>query len=170
MQESTSAQSLIVQLSSLTTHLEKVAGGYAALRDLELMAAVNGVLKDCIILQKNMKFKKVKQSMLEGAESYISESDFQKLKNFLESLQPSISVSQSRVSRLIGQMSPDGKISAESVKENILDVFETQKNKLEAGAPGSEPLELQDLTLQSAEAICEVIRRLIAQENSKLQR
>src|SRR3989339_1025423 len=128
MQDSTSAQSLIVQLSSLVSHLEKIANGSATIMDLELMAAVNGVLKDCILLQKNMKFKKVKQTMLEESENYISETDFQRLKAYLDNIHPSLNVSQDRVSRLIGEMNSEGNISAASVKENIFDVFETQKN------------------------------------------
>lgn len=168
MQDSSSAKSLVVQLSSLVNFIEKVAGGTATLKDLELMAAVNGVLKDCVLVQKNIKLKKVKQSTLAGAESYISDADFQRLSSYFENLRPSINVSQQRVSRLIGQMSPDGKIAPVALKENIFAVFETLKNKL--GENPQEIAELQDMTLQSAEAVCEVVRRLIAQENEKLSR
>ena len=167
MQESSSARSLVVQLSSLVNYIDKIAGGSATIDDLEFMAAVNGVLKDCVLLQKNIKLKKVKHDMLAGAESYVSDADFRRLTLFFDNLRPSISVSQQRVSRLIGQMSPDGKIDAVSVKENIFAIFETLKNRLDGAGQDAE--ELQDLTLQSAEAICEVVRRLIEQENDKLR-
>jgi len=162
MQESSSAKSLIVQLSSLVNYIDKVAKGSESQLDLELMEAVSGVLKDCVLLQKNMKLGKIKHDALAGMESYISEPDFQRLKAFLDNLRPGINVSQQRVLRLIGQMSPEGKIDAASVRENIFAVFETLKNKLDAG--GQDSPELQDLTLQSAEAVCEVVRRLILQE------
>ena len=158
----------MVQLSSLANYIEKIAAGAFAVRDLELMAAVNGVLKDCVIIQKNIKLEKIKHGMLAGAESHISDQDFQRLKAFVDNIHPSINVSQQRVSRLIGQMSPDGKIDASAVKENILAVFETLKNRLDGSE--QESAELQDLTLQSAEAVCEVVRRLIYQENEKLRR
>ena len=167
MKDSTSAQSLIVQLSSLASHLEKISNGSAGIRDIELMSAVNGVLKDCILLQKNMKLKKVKQEMSAGSEVHISDTDHQKLQAYLENIQPSINVDQQRVSRVIGQMSSEGNISAAAVKENIFETFETQKNKL-GGNDQEECLELQDLTLISAEAIYEVVRRLIIQESSRL--
>ena len=168
MQESSSAKSLIVQLSSLVNYIEKVAAGEAGINDLEQMSAVNGVLKDCVLIQKNIKLKKVKHNMLAEAESYISDQDFQRLGALLENLRPSMNVSQQRVSRLIGQMSPDGKIDPAAVKENIFAVFETLKQRL--GDMGQDAAELQGLTLQSAEAICEVVRRLITQESMKLKR
>ena len=166
MQEISSAKSLIVQLSSLVNYIEKVAAGGAGINDLEQMAAVNGVLKDCVLLQKNIKLKKVKQNTLAESESYISDQDFQKLQAVLENMRPSLNVSQQRVSRLIGQMGPDGKIDPKSVKENIFAVFETLKKRLDDTGPDTP--ELQNLTLQSAEAVCEVVRRLISQESAKL--
>ncbi len=168
MQESTSAKSLIVQLSSLVNYIEKIVTGGASINDLEQMSAVNGVLKDCVLLQKSIKLKKVKQNTLAEAENYITDQDFQRFKAVLDNLHPGINVSQQRVSRLIGQMSPDGRIDPAAVKENIFAVFETLKKRLDDA--GQETAELQDLTLQSAEATCEVVRRLISQENVKLQR
>jgi hypothetical protein len=165
MQESSSAKSLIVQLSSLINYLDKVSSGGASFQDLELMSAVNGVLKDCVLLQKNIKLKKAKQKILAETESYISDQDFQRLSAIIEGLKPSINVSQQRVSRLIGQMSPDGKIDPAAVKENVLAVFETLKKRLDDS--GEDAAELQDLTLQSAEAACEVVRRLVSQELHK---
>ena len=44
-------------------------------------------------------------------------------------------------------------------QENVFAVFETLKTDI--GESSQDATELQDLTLQSAEAICEVIRRLI---------
>jgi len=166
MQDSSSARSLVVQLSSLVNYIERIANGTVSVRDLEFMAAVNGVLKDCILIQKNMKLGKVKQSMLAGVENYISDADFRRLAAFLDNLRPGIYVSQQRVARLIGEMNAEGKLDAASVKENIFAVFETLRNRLDGGDQSA--AELQDLTLQSAEAICEVVRRLIDQENTRL--
>jgi len=166
MQDSNSAKSLIVQLSSLVHHLEKIAGGSVEVRDIETIVAVNNVLKECILAQKRIKLHKANQDMLAGAESCISDADHQRLAAYLNNIKPSLSVSQQRVARLIGHMGADGTISAAAVKDNVFDVFETLKNKLAENS--QEVAEIQDLTLQSAEAICEVIRRLIIQESSRL--
>jgi hypothetical protein len=167
MQDSTSAKSLIVQLSSLVNYIGKIAGGSATINDLEQMSVVNGVLKDCVIIQKNLKLKKIKQSTLEGMESYISDVDFQRLAAYLDNLTPSVNVAQQRVSRLIGAVDREGKIDAKSLQENVFAVFETLKNRLNESGPDA--TELQDLTLQSAEATCEVIRRFIAQEQKRIE-
>ena len=45
MQDSSSAKSLVVQLSSLVNYIGKIAGGGATLNDLEQMSAVNDVLQ-----------------------------------------------------------------------------------------------------------------------------
>jgi hypothetical protein len=167
MQNSSSAKSLVVQLSSLVNYVDKIASGSATIDDIEMMSAVNNVLRDCVILQKNIKLKKIKQDILAGVESCVSNTDFQKLGAYLENIHPSINVSQERISRLIGQMNKEGKIHAESVKENIFAVFETLKKRLEEDA--HEKSDLQDMTLQSAEAICEVIRRLLIQESAQIK-
>ena len=167
MQDSSSAKSLVVQLSSLVNYAGKIAGGNATINDLEQMSAVNSVLKDCLLLQKNLKLNKIKQNTLEGAESYISDADFQRLAAYLDNLRPSINVAQQRVSRLIGLVDKEGKIDAKSLQENIFAVFETQKNRLDES--GQDSTELQDMTLQSAEAICEVVRRLIGQEHERIK-
>jgi hypothetical protein len=168
MQDSTSARSLIVQLSSLVNHLEKMASGSVEDKDIELMAAVNNVLKDCILGQKRIKLQKANQNMLAEAENYISDADHQRLKAFLDNMKPSMNVLQQRVARLIGDMRADGTISAANVKSNVLYIFETLKNKL--GNDAQEVAEIQVMSLQSVEAIWEVVRRLIIQEGSKARR
>jgi len=168
MQDSTSARSLIAQLASLVNHLEKMAGDSFEDKDTEMIAAVNNVLKECILTQKKIKLQKANRNMLSGAENYISDGDHQRLKAFLDNLKPSMNVMQQRVARLIGKMKPDGTISAASVKDNVLNVFETLKNKIGSDSP--ETAEIQDMSLQSAEAIWEVVRRLIIQEGTKVQR
>jgi len=167
MQDSTSARSLITQLSSLVNHLEKMASGRFEDRDIEMMAAVNNVLKDCILTQKKIKLQKANQNMMAAAENYISDADHQRLKAFLDNMKPSMNVLQQRVARLIGDMRADGTISAAAVKENVQYVFETLKSKL--GCDSQEAAEIQDMSLQSIEAIWEVVRRLILQEGSKVQ-
>lgn len=167
MQDSTSAKSLVVQLSSLVNYIGKIAGGSATINDLEQMSAVNNVLKDCVLIQKNLKLNKIKQSTLEGVESYISDADFQRLSAYLDNLRPSINVAQQRVARLIGAVDKEGNIDAKSLQENVFAIFETLKNRLDESGPDA--TELQDLTLQSAEATCEVVRRLIAQEQKRME-
>lgn len=164
MQSAASAKSLITQLSSLVNHLEKIASGSFSELDIEMMAAVNNVLKECIIAQKKIKMQKANQDMLAISENYICDADHQRLKAFLDNMKPSMNVLQQRVARLIGEMRADGNISAAAVKQNVLYVFDMLKNKISSDC--QEEVEIQDMSLQSAEAIWEVVRRLIIQEGS----
>lgn len=168
MQDSTSARSLITQLASLVNHLEKISSGPFEEKDIELLGAVNDILRECILSQKRIKLQKANQNMLGEVESYISDSEHQRLKAVLDNLKPNINVLQHRVARLIGDMNPDGTISASAVKNNILYIFDTLKNKI--GNDAQEVAEIQVMSLQSVEAVCEVVRRLIIQESSKVQR
>ncbi|MBN1824524.1 MAG: hypothetical protein JW803_09425 [Endomicrobiales bacterium] len=167
MHEDSSVKALVVQLSSLVTYLEKISTGKYTAKDLEMLDSVNGVLKDCIVLQKGAKLEKLKKDTLFAAEKYLSGVDYNKLEIFLNGIRPSFVVSQQRVSRAMGQMAKDGGIDPVSVKDNIFAIFETTQNKL--SDDGSNEAQIQDLTLISAEAVCEVVRRVVAQEYAKLK-
>lgn len=164
MQSAGSLKFVANQLSSIMALLKKLAAG-ASLNDVEWLSlsTLHKLIVEWIILQKSIKLEYAKPDILGRLEPFISEGDYYKIGRSLETLKPCFHINEQRLNRIIGQRDASGKMNLTNISENLNVIFDIIKSKADAQTDTERDPVIEDHTLNTIEAICEVVNRVLKQ-------